>query len=134
MRATLLAVLSLALPGWVETPVYTRLFTPPRLPAGTYRTYTSPRPIDELARDLQQGAPGSFEPQWVSPGDGFGQSGGYNRWQVARLFGARRVRVARGPRVENGRVIETWTLVSPYPDPELQRLQPGTLLIVLSLR
>jgi hypothetical protein len=134
MRAALLALLWAAGPGWVETPVYTRLFTPPRLPVGTYRTYTSPRPLDEIARELQKEAPGSFEPEPAAPGDAFGQSGGYNRWQVARLFGARRVRVARGPRLDRGRVVEAWTLVSPYPDPALQRLEPGTLLIVLDLR
>jgi hypothetical protein len=39
--------------------------------------------------------------------------------------------VARGPRLQNGRVIETWILVSPYPDSRLERLEPGTLLIVL---
>jgi hypothetical protein len=49
------------------------------------------------------------------------------------VYGARRARVARGPRVVDGRVVESWTLISPYPDPGLQRLEPGTLLIVLKV-
>jgi hypothetical protein len=70
----------------------------------------------------------------VAAAEAFGQSGGYNRWKLARLYGARRAKVARMPRVENGRVVEAWTLISPYPDPGLERLEPGTLLIVLRLR
>jgi hypothetical protein len=52
---------------------------------------------------------------------------------VARLYGAERARVSRGARTENGRAVESWTLISPYPDPTLQKLERGTLLVVLRL-
>jgi len=67
------------------------------------------------------------------PADAFGRSGDYDRSKLARLYGARRASVARGPRLENGRVVESWTLVSPYPSVALERLEPGTLLIVQRL-
>jgi hypothetical protein len=110
------------------------LFTPVRVPPGTYATYVTPRSLDEVVGDLQREMPASFAPQTVVAADAFGQSGGYDRWKLARLYGARRARVARGPRMAGGEVVEAWTLISPYPDPALERLEPGTLLIVLRVR
>jgi hypothetical protein len=120
------------------------LFTPRGVPPGTYRTYVSGDALDtvlaSLRRDLSlppgpgpAAGAGSFEPQSALASDAFGQSGGYNRWKLALLYGARRTRIARGPRLVDGRVTEAWTLISPYPDAELERLNPGTLLIVLRL-
>jgi hypothetical protein len=129
MALAVLLLLS-ALPGWTESPLYRRLFTPAHVPDGTYRTYVSPRPIEQILADLGNGA----VPRPVVAAEAFGQSGGYDRSKLARLYGARRARVARFPREENGQVVEAWTLISPYPDPALERLQPGTLLIVLRLR
>jgi len=134
MAVAALILLALTLQGWVENPIYARLFTPVRLPPGTYRTYVTNRPLDEVVRELQKAAPGTFEPEAAVAAEAFGQSGGYNRWRLARLYGARRARVARGPRIEAGKPVEAWTLISPYPDPDLKRLEPGTLLIVLNLR
>lgn len=136
---TLLLLLAPSLAGFTETPAYVPLFTPRALPVGTYRTYTSKEALDTVLAairadsSLQKGH-GSFEAESVIASEAFGQSGGYNRWKLALLYGAARARTARGPRLENGRVIEAWTLVSPYPDPELERLNPGTLLIVLRLQ
>ncbi len=130
----------LGVPGdFTEAPAFVRLFTPRGSPPGTYRAYTTVRNLDTVLAAIRQDPStppgnGSFEPQSVIASDAFGQSGGYNRWKVALLYGARRAQVARGPRVEDGRVVEAWTLVSPYPDPRLERLNPGTLLIVLRLQ
>jgi hypothetical protein len=129
----ILLILTGFLSGFTESPPHRLLFTPRHVPEGTYRAYVSSRPIDEVVRDLRAGMPGSFDPRPVIAGDAFGQSGGYDRWKLARLYGATRARVARGPRMENGQVVEAWTLISPYPDPDLERLEPGTLLIVLRL-
>ena len=141
------ACLILALLGmpadFTEAPVFVRLFTPRGASPGTYRTYTTVRDLDavvaSLRRDPSFASVGAVrEPplqvESVIAADAVGQSGGYNRWKLALLYGARRVRVARGPRFEDGRVVEAWTLVSPYPDPELERLNPGTLLIVLRVQ
>ncbi len=131
----ILLIAAAAPPGFTEAPAFVPLFTPRGLPRGTYRTYVSTQDLDSvlatIRRDPALAAPaGSFEPQSVIASEAFGLSGGYNRWKLALLYGAKRARVARGPRVENGRVTETWTLVSPYPDEALDRLNPGTLLIV----
>jgi len=125
--------------GFTEERRYVQLFTPRGVPHGTYMTFTSRQDLDTVLASIragssQPGGPGSFEPQSVIAQEAFGQSGGYNRWKLALLYGAARARVARGPRVENGRVVEAWTLVSPYPDPELEQLNTGTLLIVLRLQ
>ena len=66
------------------------------------------------------------------PYDAFGLSGSYNRWKVAGLYRSRRASVSRGPRMHAGQM-ESWTLIAPYPDPTLQRLEPGTLIIVLGI-
>ena len=134
LTLTFLGVLS----GFTEAPVFVPLFTPRAVPPGTYRTYTTVRDLDTVLRGVRddpslRGGNGSFEPQSVIAADAFGQSGGYNRWRLALLYGAKRARVARGPRIEDGRVVEAWTLVSPYPDAALERLNPGTLLIILRL-
>jgi hypothetical protein len=126
--------------GFTEAPVYVRLFTPRGAPPGAYRTVTSTQDLDTLLAALRRdpsfipaaGAP-ALRAESVVAADAFGLSGAYNRWQLALLYGAKRARVARGPRVENGRVIEAWTLVSPYPDPDLKRLNAGTLVIILNL-
>jgi hypothetical protein len=130
MPLAALALLVSALAGWTDSPAHRPLFTPPALPEGVYRTYVSPKPLDELARDL------GVQPQSLTASDAFGRTGPYNRWTVARLYGGRRARVARTYRQEphTGAVVEAWTLVSPYPDAALTRLEPGTLLIVLRLR
>jgi hypothetical protein len=136
-----IAVLVLLVPlgsTWREAPEYRPLFAPRRTHADAYGMYVSPLDIDTAIRDLQSDPsllhpPGSWQPRATLPFDAFGQTGGYDRWKLARLYGALRPRVARGPKALDGRVIESWTLISPYPDPTFQRLEPGTLLIVLKV-
>jgi hypothetical protein len=136
------AWLTLSLLGFLgnftEAPAFVPLFTPRGVPAGTYRTFTTAEGLDAALARVHQDLSvrpgvGSFEPESVLAAEAFGQSGGYNRWKLALLYGAKRTRVARGPRLENGRVVEAWTLISPYPDPSLEHLNAGTLLIVLRL-
>lgn len=130
MLRYLLVLLFVIPPGWTESPLFRRLFTPRSAPDGTYETFVSPQPIDELLGEIGAGV----DVQALVALEAFGQSGGYNRWKLARLYGAKRARVARFPRLVNGVVVEAWTLISPYPDPSLERLEPGTLLIVLRVR
>jgi hypothetical protein len=126
----LLALLFAAPAGWTESPRFRRLFTPAGVPDGTYETFVTARPIDQVLAETGAGV----EAQALVALEAFGQSGGYNRWKLARLYGAKRARVARFPRLEKGKVVEAWTLISPYPDHSLERLEPGTLLIVLRVR
>src|SRR3712207_1875633 len=83
--------------GWRGAPEYLPLFAP-RAHRDAYRAYVSARPLDEVITTL----PGASEPRELTPFDAFGQSGSYNRWKLARLYGARRVRVSRGVRLADG--------------------------------
>jgi hypothetical protein len=122
-------------PGWRPATAHLALFTPPRHRAA-YAAYVSAAPLDRalaaiLAATPTLRVPGSWEPRQVAATDAFGSGGPYNRWQLVRLYGSRGPRVARGAVVGGGQPAESWTLVSPYPDPDLRRLEPGTLLLIL---
>jgi hypothetical protein len=114
---------------WRAAPEYLPLAAPAGERRGAYRTYVSALGIDEVLRQLGTGWPAKP----VSPFDAFGPAGRYDRFKLARLYGSSQPRVARGPRPSADVVTEAWTLISPYPEPAMARLQPGTLLIVLSL-
>jgi hypothetical protein len=120
--------------GWREAPEYVRLFAPQRQ-ADAYRAYVSPLGLEETLAQISADPaalhpPGAWTPQAMIPYDAFGLTGSYNRWKVAGLYRSRRARVARGPRLDQGQT-ESWTLIAPFPDDTLQRLEPGTLIIVL---
>ena len=78
-------------------------------------------------------APGSWQARDESAPDAFGTAGRYNEWLLKRLYGSRQARVARGARMDRGRVTESWMLISPYPSTDLRTLHPGTLRIVLKI-
>jgi hypothetical protein len=126
-------------PGeWRSAPEYVRLFTPLRAHTESYRAYISPRDVSDVIRQLENDPlllhpPGAWTPTALLSSEAFGLSGSYDRAKLARLYGARRALVARGPRGDGGRPTQAWTLISPYPDRNLERLEPGTLLIVLNL-
>jgi hypothetical protein len=102
-------------------PVLKALFTPARPQLGRYEVCTTREPLAALAR-----------PQWrtemVPPLDAFGAAGSYHRAALSRLYGGRRVSVARGW-TEHGDRFESITLISPHPDVTLTQLMPGTLVI-----
>ena len=122
---------------WRPAPAYVALFAP-AANRGSYQAYVTPRPLDEVLRALASDpliirAPGAWDARAMLPADAFGDAGTYDRSRLARLYGGMRVRAARGPRGAGGRVTGSWLLVSPYPDPALQHLDPGTLLLVLQV-
>jgi hypothetical protein len=122
--------------GWREAPQYISLFAPPAHRAA-YRAYVSPLGIEATLKQLTTDPavlhpPGAWMPQAMIPYDAFGLSGSYNRWRVAGLYRSRRAQVARGPRLDQGQT-ESWTLIAPYPDEALQRLESGTLIVVLRI-
>lgn len=122
---------------WQEAPEQVALFAP-RVHREAYRAFVSRLDLGAALERLERNpsllrTPGGWQPREVLPFDAFGQGGSYDRWKLARLYGSRRAAVARGPRHEGGAIVESWTLVSPYPDRTLTRLEPGTLLIVLRI-
>ena len=125
------------LEGWSPAPAYVRLFAPGPVQEA-YRAYVTPRTLEDTLNALTAEPsllrpPGAWEPESLAPVDAFGVSGPYDKWAAARLYAGIQVRVARGPRGENGQTVESWTLMSPYPSPDFRILHPGTLLIVTHL-
>lgn len=121
---------------WREAPEYVTLLAP-WTHRGAYRAYVSPLGLDATLKHLLADSallhpPGAWQPRAMIPYDAFGLSGSYNRWKVAGLYRSRRAYVARGPRRDDGQM-ESWTLIAPYPDVALQRLESGTLIIVLRI-
>ena len=102
-------------------PALTRLFTPLHPQLGRYEVCTDSRPIEAVARQ-------GWTIEEAEALDVFGLLGTYDRSALARLFGGRRARVARGW-IQEGDHFESQTLVTPYPDASLTRLEPGTLVI-----
>jgi hypothetical protein len=121
--------------AWRDAPDYVLRVAPPAHRAA-YRAFVSPSSLEVVIAALADDAslvrvPGAWTPRTETPLDAFGRSGPYNRWELVWVYGSRQPRVARGARMENGRVIESWTLISPYPTPDLAALEPGTLIITL---
>jgi hypothetical protein len=102
-------------------PAFAALFTPERPVLGRYEACTDPRPLAEVA-------PSDWMVEALEPGDAFGGAGAYDRAAVARLYGGSRARVARGWS-ESGDRFEAVTLISPYPNAAVTKLEPGTLII-----
>jgi len=122
--------------SWRDAPEYVGLLAP-QAHRSAYRAYVSPLGLEATLKQLLADPavlhpPGAWTPQAMIPYDAFGLSGSYNRWNVAGLYRSRRAQVARGPRLDQGQ-LESWTLIAPYPDAALQRLEPGTLIIVLRI-
>ena len=69
----------------------------------------------------------------LDPLEAFGEAGTYDQTTVARLYTGRKAKVVRIPVERDGRTVAAVTLISPYPDPTLSRLEEGTMVIVLHL-
>ena len=114
-------------------PALTRLFTPRAVPDGTYAAYRSTRTLADIAGSLRvqdrSPAPGAWLPVRQEAMDAFGNAGRFDRFRLAELFRGLRPLVARGSLVRDGHRA-AYTLISPYPDATLSRLEPGTMVIV----
>ena len=106
-------------------PALTALFTPPRPVMGRYEVCTTTDPLEAI---VAGGGPLYGASELQDPLDAFGAAGSYSRAALARLYGGKRVRVARGW-IEYADRFESVTLLSPHPDAALTRLIPGTMVI-----
>jgi len=126
-------------PGrWQPSPAHLNQFAPRGARGDAYRIYVSPLDLRTMLGTLTTETsllhpPGAWSVNAVLAQDAFSQTGRYDRSKLARLYGALRAEVARGPR-QSTDTTESWTLVSPYPSADMERLEPGTMLIVLDLR
>src|SRR5258708_3484692 len=103
-------------------PSLTALFTPPRPELGRYEVCTTSESIEQaLAEGKPAASRGGIEP--LEALDAFGTAGTYNRATLARLYGGTRVRVARRWQLRDDQFVSE-TLLSPYPDATLTRLNP----------
>jgi hypothetical protein len=122
---------------WREAPPFVAVFAP-RLYREAYRAFVTELDLDR-ALQLTVGdpagqalaAPGAWRPGFENAVDAFGSGGTFDAGKLARLYGSRQARVARGPRGNGGRVEESWMLISPFPSPDCERLNTGTLLMIL---
>lgn len=111
-----------------------RLFVPVAAPAGTYEVFRSPRRMADLVAELRALDPAPVADAWkiapLGPGDAFGSAGPYDAPKVARLYVGSAPLVARGSlRTADG--VVAYTLIAPWPDPDLSTLHPGTMTIVV---
>jgi hypothetical protein len=129
-------------PPGTPAPALARLFTPLQAPIWTYAVRVVADGIDAalarvknaLAPDASAGnPPGSWQVQQSDPLEAFGTVGTYDRSKVARLYTGRRVSIVRGPVARGGKIVAAVTLISPYPDATLSRLEKGTLVILVRL-
>ena len=111
-------------------PALTALFTPSHPRVGHYQICTTSDRIEDVVADRTlEGVPPTYgRVEALEPLEAFGTAGPYDRFAVARLYGGRRVQVARGWRQLDDR-FESITLFSPYPDASLTHLMPGTMII-----
>jgi hypothetical protein len=120
----------------VLDPALTRLFTPRSVPAGTYVVYRSERSIYDISAALKaedpDPPPGAWTAERQDPLDAFDGASRADRFRLAELYVGFHPLVARGSLVRDGDR-RAYTLISPYPDPSLTRLEPGTMVIVFHI-
>jgi hypothetical protein len=114
-------------------PTFSALFTPVKPALGDYRVCTTPDPPERVATDPAVERPRYAPSQMLEAVDAFGTAGPYNRVALTHLYGGRRVRVQHGWIARPDR-FESITLLSPYPDAALEHLNPGTMVIIWTLR
>ena len=117
-------------------PDLARMFTPLSAPVGVYAVSTTTEAASALASALKACDAAPAEGAWTltkqEAHEAFGQAGIYDRARLAQLFGGRRLTVVRGSLARPGE-IDAYTLISPYPTAALDRIEPGTMVIVVRL-
>jgi hypothetical protein len=118
-----------------RSPALERLFTPVGAPRDLYQVFERRLEIAQLAAILRAADPrpaeGAWELQRTGPGDAFGGEGLYDRARLAMLVGGGKITVARGSLKAADGSVTAYTLLSPYPEPELTELRTGTMTIVV---
>lgn len=137
-RRLLIACATIVLVGATDpprtrpSPEHAALFAPPAR-AARFRFARTPDSIDTVARFYRERFPSSDPRSWtiqrIAATEVFDGAALFDRARLARLYGGRPPRVSRGPVTRGGAVVEVILLVSPYPEPDLRHLNPGTLIM-----
>jgi hypothetical protein len=121
------------------SPEHVTVFAPPGREE-RFRFLVTEAPIDEVARFYRerapQGAVAPFLAQRGGAAEAFDSLAPFNRFKLAQLYGGQAPLIARGPvalSAHSDEVAEVVLLMSPYPEADLRRLNPGTLIMVVSL-
>jgi hypothetical protein len=115
----------------IRDPLLGALFTPKRPELGRYEVCTTSAGLESAAAET--GTRGQeVRIEALEALDAFGAAGPYNRAALARLYGGKRVRVVRRWQ-QRGNQFMSETLLSPYPDATLTRLNAGTMVIRFTL-
>lgn len=119
------------------SPAHARLFAPPAR-AADFTFETTSAAIEEVVGEFRARWPSPNPATWrvdrVTAGELFDGSALFDRARLARLYGGRPPRVARGPITRDGVVIVVVQLLSPYPEADLSRLNHGTLIMRVRVR
>jgi hypothetical protein len=133
----LVAAPAAAAVSWRDAPDYLALFAPVNH-RPDYRIDVTSANLDQVLADVRDDpalvqASGAWEARGESAQDAFGTAGPFNKWLLTQAYGSRQARVARGTRTDRGRVVEAWTLISPYPSTDLRTLHSGTMRLILNV-
>ena len=112
-------------------PLLGALFTPPRPELGRYEVCTTSAGLESAAGEGGTAGP-QVRIEALEALDAFGAAGPYNRAALVQLYGGTRVRVVRRWQQRGNQFISE-TLLSPYPDATLSRLNSGTMVIRFTL-
>ena len=104
------------------------LFAPSHPRLGRYEVCTTADAIEAVAGSGRAEGEHYSDIEALESLDAFGTESAYDRSRLARLYGGTRVQVVHGWKASPGS-FESVTLLSPYPDPSLTRLIPGTMEI-----
>jgi hypothetical protein len=109
-------------------PTLTALFTPAQPGLGRYEVCTTADAIETIVASGPADSIHFGDLEALESLDAFGKAGPYDRSRLARLYGGTRVKVVHGW-ASTAAGFTSITLLSPYPDPSLTRLLPGTMSI-----
>jgi hypothetical protein len=127
---------TLPIAGGVADPALTRLLTPASVAKGTYVVYRSDRPLRDVVAELSARDPnppvGAWKPERRDALEAFEAASRAHRFRIAELYRGVHPVVARGSLMRGGQRT-AYTLISPYPDASLTRLEPGTMIIVFHI-
>ena len=119
-------------PAYTCDPALTATFTPRHPQLGRYEVCTTSEPLEVvIANSGPSDGPAAIDA--LEALDAFGAAGSYDRWALVRLYGGRRVRVAR-TWTASADQFESIARLSPHPDASLTHLLPGTMEIRWTLQ